>query len=170
MSCLIAKPSAPGLDKFKSKRGTAMASVQTLQAALPLLKIKEAKDFVRLHPDEDDYWSPEFCFVKVPMKGQKKDTLHLIDEDLAASYLVEGKVERFRLALATKPFDISFCVRCPRRTWTTTGTPATSGHVSRPRGCGYKPQVKKVRASTATRSAPLETAAPSRSRNGQHRH
>ena len=66
-----------------------MASVETLQTALPHHNIAQAKDFVRLHPDEENYWSAEFCFVNVPIKGQKHDTLHLIDEDLAMRLLAE---------------------------------------------------------------------------------
>jgi hypothetical protein len=48
----IPKPSAFTLDKFKSKRANAVAGVKTLQTALPIYKISDAKDFVRLHPDE----------------------------------------------------------------------------------------------------------------------
>jgi hypothetical protein len=109
----IVKPSAFNLDKFKTKGGTAAASVETLQTALPHVKIKEAKDFVRLHPNEDEHWTPELCFVNVPIKGQKKDTLHLINEELAVSYLVNGQVERFGLALASKPFDAFFLCHVP---------------------------------------------------------
>jgi hypothetical protein len=100
----ITKPSAFNLDKFKTKNATAAASVETLQTGLSILKISGAKDFVRLHPDEAEYWSPELCFVSVPIKGQKEETLHLIEEELALNYLSSGQVERFRLALATKPF------------------------------------------------------------------
>ena len=109
----IVKPSGFSLDKFKTKGGAAAASVDTLQAALMHCKIKEAKDFVRLHPNEDEFWTPELCFVNVPTKGQKRDTLHLIDEELAVSYLVDGQVERFRLALASKPFDAFFLCHVP---------------------------------------------------------
>ena len=98
----IAKPSAFDLDKFKSKRAAAVANVETLQTGLPHHSIAQAKDFVRLHPDEENYWSPELCFVNVPIKGQKRDTLHLIDEDLAMQYLPSGRIQRFRLALATQ--------------------------------------------------------------------
>jgi hypothetical protein len=105
----IAKPSGTfSLDKFKSKRSAAVASVETLQTGLPHYPIAQAKDFIRLHPDETTYWSPELCFVNVPIKGQKRDTLHLIDEDLAMAYLPSGKILHFRLALATKPFDVFF--------------------------------------------------------------
>jgi hypothetical protein len=111
----IAKPSAFNLDKFKSKRAPAIASVETLQTGLPHHSISQAKDFVRLHPDEEAYWSSELCFVSVPVKGQKRDTLHLIDEDLAMRYLPSGRVLRFRLALATKPFDVFFLAHVPTR-------------------------------------------------------
>jgi hypothetical protein len=77
-----------------------------LQGALPHYPIAGAKDFVRLHKDEGKYWSPELCFVVVPIKGQKRDSLQLIDEDLALQYLESGKILRFRLALATKPHDV----------------------------------------------------------------
>jgi len=72
-------------------------------------------DFVRLHPDEEKYWSPELCFVNVPIKGQKRDTLHLIDEELAMRYLPSAKILRFRLALATKPGDVFFLCHVPSR-------------------------------------------------------
>ena len=109
----IVKPSGFSLDKFKTKGGAAAASVDTLQAALMHCKIKEAKDFVRLHPNEDDFWTPELCFVNVPTKGQKRDTFHLINEEFAVSYLVGGQIEQFRLALATKPFDAFFLCHVP---------------------------------------------------------
>jgi hypothetical protein len=111
----IAKPSAFNLDKFKSKRAVAMANVETLPTALPIHKIGEAKDFVRLHPDEAAYWSHELCFVNVPIKGQKRDTLHLIDEELAMLYLPSARILRFRLALATKPHDVFFLCQVPTR-------------------------------------------------------
>jgi hypothetical protein len=60
-------------------------------------------------------WSPELCFVNVPIKGQKRDTLHLIDEELAMRYLPSGKILRFRLALATKPHDVFFLCEVPTR-------------------------------------------------------
>jgi hypothetical protein len=104
----IAKPAGFSLDKFKSKHAATPGSVETLQAGLPHHRMAEAKDLIRLHPDEENYWSPELCFVSVPIKGQKTNTLHLIDDDLALQYLPSGKVARFRLALATKPHDTFF--------------------------------------------------------------
>jgi hypothetical protein len=111
----IAKPGEFNLEKFKSKRAAAVASVETLQTGLPHHSISQAKDFVRLHHEEAIYWSPELCFTNVPIKGQKHDTLHLIDEDLALTFLPSGKILRFRLALATKPFDVFFLAHVPSR-------------------------------------------------------
>jgi hypothetical protein len=112
----IAKPRAGfSLDKFKSKHAAAVANIETLQAGLPHNSISQAKDFVRLHPDEETYWSPELCFVNVPIKGQKRDTLHLIDEELALQYLPSGKILHCRLALASKPYDVFFLCQLPSR-------------------------------------------------------
>src|SRR3974390_2524764 len=110
----IPKPSRFDLNKFKSKRADAIANVETLQTGLPVASMSQAKDFVRLHPEED-YCSPELCFVMVPIKGAKRDMLHLIEEDLGMRFLPSGKIQRFRLALATKPYDVFFLCRIPTR-------------------------------------------------------
>src|ERR1700687_5823249 len=81
-SAPIRKPEEFDLDKFKTKRAATVANVETLPSPLPVHNMAAAKDFVRLHPDQENYWSPELCFVDVPIKGQKHNTLHLIDEDL----------------------------------------------------------------------------------------
>jgi hypothetical protein len=109
----IAKPEGFSLDKFKSTR--AAITVEPLLAGLPVHKVADANDYVRLHPDEDNYWSDELCFVNVPIKGQKQDTLHLIEEDLAMKYLPSGRIKRFRVALATKPDDRFFLCIVPSR-------------------------------------------------------
>jgi hypothetical protein len=109
----IAKPGKFSLDKFKSKHAAALAGVETLLTALPHHNMAAAKDYVRLHPNEAEYWSPEFCFVSVPIKGQNRETLHLIDEDLALRHLPSGRIQRFRLALATKPDDKFFLCHVP---------------------------------------------------------
>jgi hypothetical protein len=112
----IPKPNSTfDLNKFKSKHAAAMANVETLQTALPHHPISQAKDFVRLHPNEETHWSPELCFVNVPIKGQKRDTLHLIDEDLAMRFLPSARILRFRLALASKPGDVFFLCHVPTR-------------------------------------------------------
>ena len=49
----ITKPTTFALDKFKSKRAAAVADVETLQTGLPHHNIAQARDFVRLHPNED---------------------------------------------------------------------------------------------------------------------
>ena len=110
----ITKPKF-SLNKFKSKRAAAIGGLETLQGALPHYPIAHAKDFVRLHPDQDKYWTDELCFVSVPIKGTKKDLLHLIDEDVAAEFLPSGRLQWFRFALATKPFDIFFLCHVPTR-------------------------------------------------------
>jgi hypothetical protein len=112
---LIPKPSKFDLNKFKSKRAPAAAGVETLQTALPHHSIAQAKDFVRLHPDEANYWSPELCFVNVPIKGQKRETLHLIEEELAMRHLPSARILRHRLALASKPGDVHFLCHVPTR-------------------------------------------------------
>ena len=109
----ITKPDEFSLDKFKSKRAPATAGIETLQTALPHHSMSQAKDFVRLHPDEENYWSPEFCFIHVPIKGQAKETLHLIEEELAMRHLPSGRIQRFRLALASKPQDKFFLCHVP---------------------------------------------------------
>jgi hypothetical protein len=102
----IKKPSFS--EKFKSKNAPTISGVETLLTALPLLKIGDVNDWTRLHPSEDEYWSPELCFVSVPIKGAKHDMLHLIDDDLAVQYLPAKKIKRHRLALACKPHDVFF--------------------------------------------------------------
>jgi hypothetical protein len=111
----IPKPDEFNLDKFKSTQDANIANVETLLTALPCCTISQAKDFVRLHEDEAKYWSSELCFVNVPVKGQKRDTLHLIDETIAKRYLESARIQRFRLALATKPGDVFFLCHVPTR-------------------------------------------------------
>jgi hypothetical protein len=75
----------------------------------------EAKDFCRLHPDEEAYWSTELCFVNVPVKGQHKDLLHIITEARAFRFLRPGQIIYHRLALASRPFDDFFLCIVPTR-------------------------------------------------------
>src|SRR6516165_9593927 len=111
----IPKPGKFSLNKFKSKGEPTVSNVETLLTGLPHHSISQAKDFVRLHPDEENYWSPELCFVNVPIKGQKQDMLHLIGEGVAEKYLPSARILRFRLALATKPNDVFFLCHVPSR-------------------------------------------------------
>ena len=102
----IVKPSFS--EKFKSKNAPTISGVQTLLTALPIHKIGEVDDWTRLHPSEGDYWTDELCFVWVPVKGAKRNLLHVIDDDLAVQYLPAKKIKRFRLALACKPNNVFF--------------------------------------------------------------
>ena len=141
----IAKPSAFDLDKFKSKRAAAMADVETLQTALAASSHRKAKDFVAASRTRKITGRTELCFVNVPIKGQRRDTLHLIEEELAMQYLPSGSILRFRLALATKPYDVFFLATCRRRTSTTRGTRPTCRPASRRRRCGCRPPAAKER-------------------------
>jgi hypothetical protein len=110
----IAKPSGSPLDRFKSKRPVTISGVKTLLTALPIMKISEADDFVRTHPDMDNYWSSRtnpFHFVDVPVKGSS-DTLHLVDGEIAL-LLPPKKIKRWALALASKPYDVFFLCTVP---------------------------------------------------------
>ena len=88
----IVKPSFS--EKFKSKNAPTLSGVETLLMPLPILKIGDVGDLTRSHPSEDDYWTAEMCFVSVPIKGTKRDMLHVIDDDLAVQYLPAKKIKR----------------------------------------------------------------------------
>jgi hypothetical protein len=111
----VKKPTEFKLDAFKSTHDPSIANVETLITALPHYKIADARDWTRSHPNENTHWSDELCFVNVPIKGQKRDTLHLITEQLAERYLPSKRIERFRLALAAKPFDVFYLCHVPSR-------------------------------------------------------
>jgi len=108
----IEKPPAFNLALFKTKGRPTIAGVETLLSALPHHRIAEAKDWVRLHPDEEKYWSSELCFVTVPIVGER-NTLHLIVEEIAKAYLPAGRIQRYRLALASKPDNAFFLCHVP---------------------------------------------------------
>ena len=124
----IVKPAAGFMEKFRSKRPPSISGVETLLTALPLLKIADANDWTRLHPSEEDYWSCELCLVSVPIKGEKRDMLHLINEEIAVQYLPSKKIKRQRFALATKPYDVFFLCLVPSQnlddTWNSTALTA----------------------------------------------
>lgn len=99
------------LDRFKCKTPTTSSGVEPLLSALPHHSISQAKDFVRLHRTA---WSDEYCLVDIPIKGVKKGTLHLIDEEIAErANLPKGKIVRLRFALASKPHDSFFLCHIP---------------------------------------------------------
>jgi hypothetical protein len=107
----IVKP-ANFLDKFRSRKTPTIGGVATLLTALPHHRISDANDFIRLCPDEN-YWSPELCFISVPILGEKRDMLHLIEEEIAVQFLAAKKIKRFQLALAAKPYDVFFLAEIP---------------------------------------------------------
>jgi hypothetical protein len=112
----IKKPGKFSASKFKSTLADSVADVKALVLGLRHHKISDAGDYVRLHPNEEEYWSDELCFVQVPIKGQKNRTeLHLILESVAKRYLKDKEILRFRLALATKPYDEFFLCYVPSR-------------------------------------------------------
>jgi hypothetical protein len=108
----IVKPTGGFLEKYRAKKAPTIGGVETLLTPLPIMKLSDARDFVKVSADED-YWSPELCFVSVPIQGEKRDMLHLIDEELALQYLPANKIRRFRLVLATKPYDVFFLAQLP---------------------------------------------------------
>jgi hypothetical protein len=110
----IVKSTSFSLEKFRSKHSAAIANVETLLTALPHHKIANANDWVRLNTDPA-YSSVELCFVDVPIEGQKRDHTHLIVEEIAEKYLNSKRIKRFKLVLATKPYDKFFLCHVPTR-------------------------------------------------------
>ena len=110
----IAKPDPfASLQKFRVTRDPTIGNVAPLLTALPHHPLSQARDFCRLHPDQDRFWSPPLYFVPVPIKGQKHDTLHIIYEEIAQRYLPGGRTKCLRLALASKPHDVFFLAHVP---------------------------------------------------------
>ena len=109
----VVKPTTGFMDKFRSKKPPTIAGVDTVLSALPTRRLSEVGDFFRLHPDGENYWSPELCFVNVPIKGMKRDVLHLIDEEIAIEHLAANRILRRRLVLGSKPHDVFFLAIVP---------------------------------------------------------
>ena len=100
-------------EKFKSKNAATLSGGGgAVAGATRSCGSATSIDFAPgLHRSEEEYCSPELCFVSVPIKGAKRDMLHVIDDDLAVQYLPAKKIKRHRLALACKPHDVFFfCV------------------------------------------------------------
>lgn len=108
----ITKPKPGVFERFKSKKPPTIGGVGTILQGLPLLKLSDANDFCKLSPLQE-HWSPELCFVSVPVSGEKKDLLHFIDEEIATKYLPEKRIKRFRLALGSKPYGVFFLAMIP---------------------------------------------------------
>ena len=166
----IPKPPAFSLDGFKSGGLSDIAGVETLQTGLPHYPISHAKDFVRLHPDEAKYWSDELCFVKVPIKGMKGDTLHLILKSVAKRNLDAGKVLFFRLVLASKPGDVFFLCHVPSRNPDNEWNRPTWRPVRKRRRRGLRSLAGRWRALKGIRPTIRETAMRSRIQSGRSSH
>ena len=67
----IAKPTG-FMDKFRSKKPPTIAGVDTVLSALKIHRLGDVRDFFQLNPNEEEYWSPELCFVEVPDQGRQK--------------------------------------------------------------------------------------------------
>jgi hypothetical protein len=153
----IQKPGNFDLNKFKSKRGATIANVGTLQGALPHCSIAEANDFVRLHPDEENYWSAELCFVKFQSPGRSgtccTSSTKTSPSSICRARKSCGSVWHWPVSHMT----CFSCARCRRKTWTIRGTLQTCrlARYRRRRGCKLlhgNPKVWK-----ATKSTLLET-------------
>ena len=66
----IPKPKPIGfLEKFKSKRAPTIGGVETFSPRSHITRSR--RPMIRpLHPAEDNYWSPELCFVRYRLKAR----------------------------------------------------------------------------------------------------
>jgi hypothetical protein len=98
----------------KCKPSTPTERVEKLLTPLPVMKLSDAGDFVRIHPTKI---SDELFYVMVPQTGSRDGVMHLISEELALllsrGRKVGGKVKRFKLALGAKPYDAFFLAVVP---------------------------------------------------------
>jgi hypothetical protein len=109
----LKKPAGAFTERFRSRKEPSIEGLESLLNPLPILKIGDTNDFVRVHPNEATHWTPPLCFVSVPIPKDKKDILHVIDEELAAEYLATKRIKRMRLALASKPHDVFIFIAVP---------------------------------------------------------
>ena len=107
----IPKPPTFDLDQFASDGPT--MGVKRLPMALPVRKFSDLKDFGRLHPDDEAYWSKPLALVGIPVKGQRHKVPHLIRTDLAEKHLPAPLINRRRLALGTDPEGKLFLCEVP---------------------------------------------------------
>ena len=163
----IVKPES-FLEKFRSKRPPTIAGVETLLTALPLLRIADANDFVRLHPSEEDYWSPRAVLRVRPDQG--REARHAAPDRRGDRGAVparrrrsSGSGWRWRRSPTTSSSSASY----RRRTWTTRGTQRRSRPARKPRRCGCRRPRARRRASRATRSSTRATRMPFPIRNGR---
>ena len=118
----ITKPKASVFERFRSRKPPTIGGVGELLQPLPLLKVSDANDFVRLSPSPE-HWSPELCFVSVPVHGEKRDILHLIDEEIAVAICRRRKSSGSGWHWPRSLTTFSSWPSCRQRTWTIPGTP-----------------------------------------------
>jgi hypothetical protein len=111
----------PSIPKRKSSRlekckpSTPAERAEKLLEPLSVMKLSDAGDFVRVHPAKISH---ELFYVMVPQPGRKDGVMHLISEELAIKLSrgrknLIGKIKRFKLALAAKPYDVFFLAIVP---------------------------------------------------------
>ena len=165
----IAKPSAFDLDKFKSKRAAAIANVETLQTGLPHHTMSQAKDFVRLHPDED-----ELLVVRALLRqraDQGTEERHAAPDRRRLGAAIPAERQNSALPLGARepsPTTCSSSAMCRPEHWTTSGTTTNLAAASRQRRRGCKPPAAATRTSTVTRSTSRASRMPFLTRNGRH--
>jgi hypothetical protein len=103
----------------------------------------------------------------VPIKGAKRDSLHLIEEDLAMQFLPSGKILRFRLALAAKPHDVFFLCRIPTRNLDNSWNRDNVAACEQAKKLWVQATSRGEEGSMGTLSKSHATPMPSRSRNGR---
>ena len=149
----IAKPPSKfSLDKFKSKPASTIANVETKLGQLPHFKIAAAGDFVRLHPDEETYWSPELCFVNgADQRTKPRELLHLIDEEVAMRFLSAKKIRALPAGAGNQALRCFLSVHIPTRTSTTLQLSNLQG-CEQAKTSGWKLPPGRRKAWTVTRS------------------
>jgi transposase InsO family protein len=75
----------------------------------------KAESFMKTLKQEENpaYWSVELFFVDVPIKGQSRNTLHVILPEVAERNVPSKIIKRMGLALATKPYDVFYLCHIP---------------------------------------------------------
>ena len=111
----IVKPDGFSLDKFKAKH-TGDSESQPYRRVSRTTSSRTPRTSCGCTRMKIEYWSDDLCFVNVPVKGMKEGTAAPYRRgDRPAIICHAGKPIHYRLALATKPFDIFFLCHIPTR-------------------------------------------------------
>ena len=101
-----------GLDKFRSKRHLILVASKIAGGAVRITTSRQHGTSFACIPTKTITGRRtvlRFCSDQRPEKGFAA----LIDEDIALAHLSSGKIQRFRLVLATKPHDVFFLCHVP---------------------------------------------------------